>query len=375
MTDAPAMIQSSRRAVRYVATAWVKATPDAHRGKALQVRVSLGEMTANGLGIHAWRGARLSTSTWHKVTVPFTARHQGHHLDLTIRARALPAGGALLIDAVRIQRAKKPQATNRRLHGVRYGASVDEGNLDYLRALHKSDALYSRMEVVRFFEPFIRDSWSGTLGKVRRPVNVSFYARPVAVLSGAFDATLRKWFHDAPNRTPIWWTYWHEPEDDIASGGLSAKRYRQAWRHINTIARNAGTPNLHPTLVLMAWTAQPGSGRSIRTYYPGDFIDVIGWDGYNPPGAHGYAAPGQMFGAGAAKSHRLGARFAIPELGSVLVPGDDGSRRASWLVKVAKYAAAKNAAFVTYWDAKIPNENYQLRDLPSRSAWHLVVKD
>ncbi|MFL6069672.1 MAG: hypothetical protein ACJ72Y_00130, partial [Actinomycetes bacterium] len=184
-----------------------------------------------------------------------------------------------------------------------------------------------------------------------------------------------RWFRDAPNHTPIGWTYWHEPEDDIANGSLSAKRYRQAWRHINAIARQAGTPNLHPTLVLMAWTGQPASGRRISDYYPGHFIDVIGWDGYNPPRARGYASPRAMFAACAAKNRRLDARFAIPELGSVLVPGDDGSRRASWLVQVAKYAAARNAAFVTYWDAKIPNENYQLRDLPSRSAWHHVVKD
>ena len=38
-------------------------------------------------------------------------------------------------------------------------------------------------------------------------------------------------------------------------------------------------------------------------------------------------------------------------------------------------AAARKAVFVTYWDAKIPNENYQLRDLPSRTAWRHVVKD
>ncbi|MFL6180134.1 MAG: hypothetical protein ACJ74E_09820, partial [Actinomycetes bacterium] len=60
MTDAPALVRRSHRGARYVATAWVKATPDAHRGKALQVRVSLGEQKAKGLGVHAWRGARLS---------------------------------------------------------------------------------------------------------------------------------------------------------------------------------------------------------------------------------------------------------------------------------------------------------------------------
>lgn len=41
----------------------------------------------------------------------------------------------------------------------------------------------------------------------------------------------------------------------------------------------------------------------------------------------------------------------------------------------ARFAAGQSAAFVSYWDAKIPNEGYQLRHLPSRLAWRSVVKD
>jgi hypothetical protein len=287
----------------------------------------------------------------------------------------LPRGAALLVDDVRVKRVPAPHVRDHKLAGVRFGASVDEGNLDWDRALRNSDRRYSRMEAVRVFEPWIRDSWSGRLSNVRRPVIVSFGGQPGLVLSGTYDALLRRWFHDAPNKTPIWWTYWHEPEDDIASGSISADRYRRAWRHINDIARRAGTPNLHPTLTLMAWTARSGSGRSVSRYYPGDFIDVMAWDGYNPPNTRMYGAPREIFGAAAAKSHQRGNRFAIAELGSVVVPGDDGSRRATWLLNAAKFAAAKNAPFVTYWDTKIPNENYQLRDLPSRRAWRFIVRD
>lgn len=368
-------MRSSQFGVRYVASVWVRATPDAHRSRPLRVRVTIGERNPSGLGVHSWRTVGLSTSRWRQVTVPFTARHHKRRLDLSVRALDLPRGGAVLVDDVRVLRVPKPHASNRRLAGVRFGASVDEGGLEYLHALKRSDRRYSRIEVVRYFEPFIRDSWSGHLGKVRRPATVSFKGEPRHVLSGAYDRTLRRWFHDAPNRVPIWWTYWHEPEDDIAAGEISAKAYRRAWRHINSIARQAGTPNLHPTLVLMAWSARPQSGRSVRTYYPGDFIDVMAWDGYNPPATPGYAPPRAIFGDAASRSRKLGNRFAIAELGSVLMPGDDGSRRATWLVNVAKFAAASNAAFVTYWDARIPGENYQLRDLPSRLAWRGVVKD
>jgi hypothetical protein len=375
MTDAPGLVRASHRGVRYLASAWIKATPDAHRAHALKVRLSLGEVRSRGLGPHAWRMTRVGSSRWRHISVPFTARHSGRKLDVTIRAQHAPRGGALLVDDVRVRRVQTPHATNHRLRGVHFGASVDEGGRTWSRAIHLSDRRYTHMEVIRVFEPTIRDTWSGVLGGKRRPVNVSFTAYPSQVLSGDFDRALRQWFRDAPNRIPIWWTYWHEPEDDIASGKISALRYRKAWRHINAIARRAGTPNLHPTLVLMAWTAHAASGLSVRHYYPGDFIDVIGWDGYNPPGTRVYAPPRHTFGPAAAKSKRLGARFAIPELGSLVVPGDDGSRRASWLVNVAKYAGSKNAAFVAYWDAKIPNKNYQLRDLPSRRAWRGVVKD
>jgi hypothetical protein len=252
---------------------------------------------------------------------------------------------------------------------------VDEGRLDRLRALHDADQRFSPLEVVRVFEPVIRDGWSGRLGDVNRPMTVSFRAPAWQVLAGDHDDMLRTWFRSAPESEPIWWTYWHEPEDDAEAGVLQARRYRQAWRHVNSIARDVGGANLRATLVLMAWTARPQSGRQVGDYYPGDFIDVMAWDGYNPPGSRGYAPPREIFGPAVAATRDLGNRFAIAEFGSVLVPGDDGSRRARWLVEVARYAAGKRAAFVTYWDAKIPSGNYQLRDLPSRIAWRSVVKD
>ncbi len=375
MTDAPALIRSSKARARYVARVWVKANRDALRSGPVRVRLSLGEVTQKGHGVTGWRLSRLHNTRWQQVSVPFTSRHDGRRLDLTVRAIDLRPGGAVLVDDVRIMRSPRPSASNRRLAGTRFGTFVDQGRLEFRRALRLSDRRFTRMEAVRFFEPVIRDGWSGKLGEVKRPMSVSFRAPVGQVLSGEHDAMLRTWFRNAPGGFPIWWTYWHEPEDDIAAGQMTARRYRLAWQHINAIARQVAGNNLHPTLILMAWTARSGSGRSVSDYYPGDFIDVVAWDGYNPPGATGYAAPKAIFGSAAAKTKRLGKRFAIGELGSVLVPGDEGSRRARWLVDAARFASARNAPFVTYWDAKIPNENYQLRDVPSRLAWRSVVKD
>ncbi len=375
IANAPAAERSTQARARYTATAWVRATSRAVRPGAVTVRLSLGERTKSGRGPTAWQGRRLSDRHWHKVSVPFTSRKDGRRIDLTVRAVDVPRGGAVLVDDIRLVRGPQPAAADRVLSGTRFGASVDEGRLDWLRALHKSDQRYTRMEVVRVFEPVIRDGWSGRLGDVNRPMSVSFVAPASQVLSGEHDATLRAWFRHAPAGDPIWWTYWHEPEDNVAAGDVSARRYRAAWRHINAIAQRVGGANLHPTLVLMAWTAKSASGRQVRDYYPGDFIDVMAWDGYNPPGSRGYASPREIFGPAAAATKRLGNRFAIAEVGSVLVPGDEGSRRARWLVDVARFAAARSAAFVNYWDAKIPDEDYQLRDLPSRLAWRSVVKD
>lgn len=373
VTDSPALVTSTDARARYTATAWVKATLGSLRSGPLSLRLSLGHPSSHGQPT-AWKGRLLTDGRWHQVTVPFTSVQDGAPLDVTLRAFDVPPGGAVLVDELRLSRGQQPTASDRALAGTRFGASVDEGRLDWLDAVRQSDRRYSPLEVVRVFEPAIRDTWGGRIGEVNRPMSISFVAPPREVLAGDHDRALLAWFRDAPRQHPIWWTYWHEPENDAESGQLNARRYRQAWRHIDAIARDVGAPNLHPTLVLMAWTARPESGRQVADYYPGDFIDVMAWDGYNPPGSQGYAAPRKIFGEAAAATRALGNRFAIAELGSVLIPGDEGSRRASWLVDVARFAAARSAAFVCYWDAKIPDEDYQLRDLASRLAWRSVVE-
>jgi mRNA-degrading endonuclease toxin of MazEF toxin-antitoxin module len=374
MTDSPALVRSSNRAVRYRAMVWVRATKDALRRGSVTVRLTFGERTASGPGPTGWQQVHLRDTRWRGVVVPLTSRRDGRSLDVTVHAYNVPAGGAVLVDDVSIRRVPRPSVPDRVLAGTRFGASVDEGRLEYRAALRRSDRRYGRLEVVRVFEPFIRDSWSGLVGQIKRPLLVSFKASPAEVVDGRHDAQLREWFRDAPKSYPVWWTYYHEPEDNIERGEITAGKYREAWRHINAIARRTGGANLHPTLTLMAWTARPESGRSVSDYYPGSFIDVMAWDGYNPPDLPGYRPPKHMFGPAVTAAKRRDAKFAVAELGSRLEPGDEGSRRAAWLVRVARYTAKHDAVFVSYWDARLPGENYQLRDLPSILAWRSVVK-
>jgi beta-mannanase len=307
--------------------------------------------------------------------VPFTARRDGRALDVAVRAFDVRAGGAVLVDDVRVSRVPAPQTSDRSLAGVRYGTSVEAEPLDWHRQLKKSDNRFSKLEIVRVFEPDLRNSWQGRLRDVRRPVAVSFVAQPQRVIDGDFNDEIRAWFRDAPRDHPVWWTYFHEPENDVMGGDFTPRQYRKAWRHVADIAARAGSSNLKATLILMAWTAQPSSGRSVRDYYPGGFIDVVGWDGYNPPSStSSYVRPRRLYGLPARWSNRLDARFAIAEFGAKLLPGDDGSRRASWMVDIASYAAKRDAVFVSYWDAKSTYGDFRLHDLPSIRAWRGVVK-
>ena len=368
---AASWMHSSRKGARYVGEAWVRASGRAIANGPLNVRLTI----SSGADLVAYRHVGLSTHQWQRIAVPLTSTRDGAPLSLTVRATGVPGHSALLVDNAALTRVFRPEVKASETASTAFGASVDEGQLDWDVALRNSVRRYAGMDVVRVFEPDIRDTWAGLLSDVNRPVTVSFKAAPSDVLDGRYDDDLRSWFRQAPTQRPTWWTYWHEPEDDIGHGAFAADRYRAAWRHINVIAHRVGNPQLHPTLILMCWTAQPGSGRSVQNYYPGDFIDVMAWDCYNPPGWHSYVRPPDLFGSAYQATKRLGNRFAVGEFASVLVPGDDGSRRGRWLVNVARYLAAHNAAFAAYWDAKITGENYQLRDLPSRLAWRSVVRD
>jgi hypothetical protein len=216
-----------------------------------------------------------------------------------------------------------------------------------------------------------RGEWFG-----RRWLVTSLKLAPQDVLSGAYDARLRAYFRALPRRAPIFWSYFHEPEDDIAGGSFTAAQYRDAFRHVAGIAAAQCRRNLYPTLILMGWTADPGSHRSWRDYYPGRrYVSVLGWDPYN--GAEGYAAsyrtPRDIAGAVIRVSHHAGKPFGIAETGSVRIAGDaDGAGRAAWLRGLARYLRRKNAAFVTYFQSTNKGD-FELRDRAGVRAWRSAM--
>jgi len=374
ITDRKPTVRNTSKGQMYRAKVWFKPSGGALKRGLLGARITVEERSRKGRHVGSWRHLRMGSEHWRSVTVFITARGDGHRLEVKLTTGRVPSSAAVRVDNVTVHKVASPRVPDEQLRGTRFGASVDEVSNDWVKALHNADERYTRLDAVRVYDPDLPASWEGRLGAVKRPLVHSFSLRPTAVLAGIYDRDLRRWFRQAPTRWPLWWTYIHEPEDNIEHGAFNATKYRAAWQHIHDIEKSVDNANLRPTLILMCWTLSPSSKRKFSDYYPGGFIQVLGWDCYNTSTKPTkYKDPADIFGRAAAKSKALGKSFAIAEFGSRLLPGDDGSRRARWLADIARYAGTNSAAYVTYWDAVIPAGNFKLRDMPSVRSWRSIV--
>jgi hypothetical protein len=66
--------------------------------------------------------------------------------------------------------------------------------------------------------------WPGTAGYSGGTVAVSFKLAPQEVNAGVYDAVLTNWFSTAPRDRDIYWTYFHEPEDNMEAGARGCTR-------------------------------------------------------------------------------------------------------------------------------------------------------
>jgi hypothetical protein len=234
---------------------------------------------------------------------------------------------------------------------------------------------FGSLPVDRVYYPGLPQPWPGIAGYGGTAVSVSFKAAPKDVLAGAYDAMLTSWFETAPRDRDVYWTYYHEPEDNIAAGEFTAADYRAAWQRISALENRAQNPRLHATLILMCYSLSAYSGRHFTDYYPGAAsIDVLGWDCYNQGWGKGlYYSPASMFAAVLAESTATGKPYAVTEFGSQVVAGDTtGAGRAAWLRASGSYLAQQHALFVTYFDSPHSND-YRLLDIPSLQAWTAVI--
>lgn len=257
------------------------------------------------------------------------------------------------------------------------GSSVPQNTGEtWAQALVRHDAETGPHDIFRVFYTSLPDaSWAGSKAdQCNRPVVVSFKANPADVNAGKHDALLRGWFASMPtNEHKIWWSFYHEPEDNIARGEFTAAAFRSAFRRVAGLAAEANNPNLFSTLILMGWTVDPASGRNFTNYWPGgDVVDVIGWDPYSALGK--YETPAAVFDAAAAKSQEMGKPWGIAETGAMQISSDaTGSGQANWINSVRTYMGTKNPVWVIYWNSTVTKDgvphDYRLKTSAAKTAW------
>lgn len=205
-------------------------------------------------------------------------------------------------------------------------------------------------------------------------------ANPAQVLSGAIDAQFRQFLTDAKayvgdpaNPTAkVIWSYYHEPEDNIAAGNFTAADYRAAWGRLINISNEpafVNEPDIKSSLILMKYSLQTGSGRVFEDYYnPG--VDILGFDTYKWDTATSVAS---MIDPIVSLAAAKGKPWAIAETG-VSVKHTDAQRQTA-LHDLAAYAATRPQlpAYVTYFnsDPGGPSEwNWPIDDEPvMANAW------
>jgi hypothetical protein len=217
------------------------------------------------------------------------------------------------------------------------------GNESYAQAFARVQE-HMRPEVIRFFSPGA-PSWPTKTGAT--PLVYSFRIPPREVVTGRHDAKLAAFFAATPRLT--YWSYMHEPEDDLERGAFTAAEYRAAWAHIARIADASRKP-LRATLILMGWTAKPGSKRDWTDFYAGtDVIDVLAWDAYawGPDDT-----PAGVYGAAQKVSQQAGKPWAVAETGAASQKISPAARQ-TMLQAMARYLATASPApeFVTYFDS------------------------
>lgn len=319
---------------------------------------------------------------WQRLVIRYQAQAGDTELQLAVGFPELAKDTRVFVDHLRIYAVEapdrgdntpdNPNPPSRGDSGTLFGASVYQGSQSWEAAVAASDQRFGRHEVIRVFHPGLPNAWPGRSGSVGRPVVVSFKAPPAQVVAGNHDDELLSWFRNAPRDRTIWWSYWHEPEDDVKSGSITAQQWREAYRRIAGLAARADNPMLRSTVILMCWTANPNSGRSLNDFFPGrDVVDTIGWDCYNK--SDSYLDPQTMFARAIAASRNFGVGFGIAELGSKLRGGDsNGAERAAWLRRVGAHLAGEGAEFVTYFDSLVPGGDFRL-DAAGQQAWRDVV--
>jgi hypothetical protein len=250
------------------------------------------------------------------------------------------------------------------------GSSVNASDLS------TTTAQFGHLPIVRVYYPGLpaSNAWNGgSAGANHSATIVSFKALPKDILSGADDAILTHFFDTAPTGHPIYFSYYHEPEDNIADGQFTLGDYKAAWARVVTLADAAHNPDLHSTLILMAFDLAKASGRDWKSYLPGGgIISTLGWDAYPAGSATNVnpqpTPPADFLGPCITAAKSVGLPYAFPEFGLSTPVG-----RPAWLTAVGKYLMTSGALFASYFNGNPQYPTLQLTDQPSQAVWKSFV--
>lgn len=292
--------------------------------------------------------------------------------------------------------------------GHLFGAAIHQNSGEtYAQAFARSDAAYGPLRILRSYLAD-KDMIGGPPSWATRaemtpatgiPVQVSFKVTMAAVIAGTYDAKYLAWFKGAPTDRDIYWTMYHEPDDDVTAGKFSCEQYRSALTRLKGLANQAGNPRLHCTISPMNWTLSADSDRAWGSskfphgwldLYAGhplfggadDIVDVVAWD-VNAFGK--YADPAALFGLveRAMRGERwnpatgkyltdpalaVKARSAIAEWGGALVGTDTGQGRADWIRACGRYLKTSVHLYSCYFDNPVGGAGSQLLDKLSVAA-------
>jgi len=247
-----------------------------------------------------------------------------------------------------------------------FGSSVTSSDLA------ETTTQFGTLPIVRVYYPGLpaANAWDGGLaGANHSAVIVSFKALPTDILSGADDAALAHFFDTAPAGHPIYYSYYHEPEDNIADGQFTLADYKAAWARVVALADTARNPDLHSTLILMSWDLVKASGRDWKSYLPGGgIISTLGWDAYPVGSATNVSPqptpPADFMGPCITASDSVGLPYGFPEFGLSTATG-----RAAWMTEVGNYLMSSGALFASVFNGSPQYPTLQLTDRASRDVW------
>ena len=141
---------------------------------------------------------------------------------------------------------------------------------------------------------------------------------------------------------PVYLTFHHEPENDLATFGSTAD-YVGAFRRVVSVFRQENVSNVGFVWTMMADTFNPGPPVDPMSLYPGDsYVDFIGADGYNwYPGRRSAAwrSFADIFVNVRAFANAHGKPWMAVETGVQEKPGDTGAK-AQWFRDALTTAAS-----------------------------------